>query len=364
MSDWINFRDIRQSLSFEAVLMHYGVIIKKQAGNRHVSRCPLPTHIGKGKTPSFSAKLDIGVFQCFSCKAHGTVLHFAALMEGLNPDDPQDLRTVALKLRDVFLSTATASPKKTQVRKERSAPPLVGTTGSNLPVLINPPLDFELKDLDYDHPYLQGRGFHPQTIRHFGLAVCSRGLMKGRVVIPLHDVTGRLIGYAGRVVDDTTISDDNPRYRLPGRREREGRIIEFKKSLLLYNHHRLKPPVNDLIVVEGFTSVWWLTQWGYSSVVALFGSDCSEAQARLIVQATAPDGRVWIFPDTDAAGEKGAMVMLSRISPYRWTRWIQTRQEQPTDCTPADLEKLLSGLVPERKEVLHEHGSLWSDTPV
>ena len=228
MSDWINFRDIRQSLSFEAVLMHYGVTIKKQHGNRHVGRCPLPMHIGKGKTPSFSAKLDIGVFQCFSCKAHGTVLHFAALMEGLDPDDPQDLRTVALKLRDVFLTTVMAAPKKKPVRKESSTPPPAGTTGSNLPVLINPPLDFELKDLDYEHPYLKGRGFHAQTIRHFGLGVCSRGLMKGRVVIPLHDATGRLVGYAGRVVDDAMVSDDNPRYRLPGRREREGRIIEFK----------------------------------------------------------------------------------------------------------------------------------------
>ena len=228
-------------------------------------------------------------------------------------------------------------------------------------MLINPPLDFELKDLDYEHPYLKDRGFHAQTIRHFGLGVCSRGLMKGRVVIPLHDAAGRLVGYAGRVVDDTTISDDNPRYRLPGRRERESRIIEFKKSLLLYNHHRLKQPVNDLIVVEGFTSVWWLTQWGYSSVVALFGSDCSEEQARLIVQATAPDGRVWIFPDTDAAGEKGAIVMLSRISPYRWTRWVQTQQEQPTDCTPADLEKLLPGLGTERKVVTPANGGLSVD---
>ena len=112
MSDWINFRDIRQSLSFEAVLMHYGVTIKKQAGNRHVGRCPLPKHVGKGKTPSFSAKLDIGVFQCFSCKAHGTVLHFAALMEGLDPDDPKDLRTVALKLRDMERANPVAAEVK------------------------------------------------------------------------------------------------------------------------------------------------------------------------------------------------------------------------------------------------------------
>jgi DNA primase len=192
MSNWISFREIRKNLSFEAVLVFYGVTVKKQRGNRHVGFCPLPTHTGKRRSPSFSAKLDIGVFQCFGCKAHGTILHFAALMERLNPEDPKDLRKVAIKLRDEFLPHLTASPKKQKVNKE---PPALFETASVKPqVLVNPPLDFELKDLDYEHPYLPGRGFRPETIRQFGLGFCNRGLMKGRVVIPLHDTDGRLVG--------------------------------------------------------------------------------------------------------------------------------------------------------------------------
>lgn len=347
MSTWINFRDIRKSLSFEAVLKHYGVTIKPQRGNRHVGYCPLPTHKGKRHSPSFSAKLDVGVFQCFGCKAQGNILHFATIMEGLNPDNPMDLRTVALKLRDRFLAPPKASPKADAKEISDSS----DIENSNSAILVNPPLDFELKDLDYDHPYLKSRGFHSETIRHFGLGFCNRGLMKGRIVIPLHDPDGHLIGYAGRVVDDKAISEKNPRYRLPGRRERNGTVIEFKKSFLLYNLHRIQRPVSDLIVVESFTAVWWLHQWAYPSVVALIGSDCSNAQARLIFETATPDGRVWIFPDADPAGEKCAMSVLAQVSPHRWVRWIKPPEGQPTDCTPADLECLLPGLCTAGKEV-------------
>ena len=55
-----------------------------------------------------------------------------------------------------------------------------------------------------------------------------------------------------------TITEDNPRYRFPGKRERDGKLFEFRKTLFLYNGFRIKAPVDDLIVVEGFTGVWWL----------------------------------------------------------------------------------------------------------
>src|ERR1039458_7636107 len=103
-----------------------------------------------------------------------------------------------------------------------------------------------------------GRGFTPETNERFDLGFCSRGMLKDRVAIPLQDAAGRLIGYAGRVVDDSTITEDNPRYRFPGERNRDGKIFEFRKTLFLYNGYRIKAPVDDLVVVEGFTGVWCL----------------------------------------------------------------------------------------------------------
>jgi DNA primase len=118
-------------------------------------------------------------------------------------------------------------------------------------------------------------------------------------------------------VDDAIISEDNPRYRLPSKRERDGKIFEFRKTLFLYNGFRVKAPVDDLIVVEGFTGVWWLTQHGFPSVVATMGADCSEKQAELIVSLVKPNGMVWIMPDGDAAGLRHAQTLLTLISPHR-----------------------------------------------
>src|SRR5262249_54202659 len=155
----------------------------------------------------------------------------------------------------------------------------------------------ELQTLDPEHPYLKERGFTEETIRHFGLGYCNRGMLKGRLAIPLHNEKGQLLGYAGRLTNDRYIREDNPKYKFPGTRERDGAMLEFHKSLVVYNVHRLDRKVSDLIVVEGFPSVWWLHQHGLKSTVAVMGSDCSEEQSILMVERTALHGRIWILTD-------------------------------------------------------------------
>jgi DNA primase len=113
----------------------------------------------------------------------------------------------------------------------------------------------------------------------------------------LHDPQGWLVGYAGRITDDKLVSEKCPKYLFPGTRERNGVSLEFRKSLLLYNAHRIDKPVDHLFVVEGFPSTWWLWQHEYGNVVALMGADCSEAQANLIADLVKRDGRVWLMPD-------------------------------------------------------------------
>src|SRR6185437_11124162 len=96
------------------------------------------------------------------------------------------------------------------VDSSRASKPKSVKTDPELATIVNAPLDFELKGLDATHPYLLGRGFTPETIQRFGIGYCSRGLLRTRIAIPLHDAGGTLVGYGGRVVDDTTISEGNP----------------------------------------------------------------------------------------------------------------------------------------------------------
>lgn len=337
-TNWIDFKQLRKRLDFEHVLRHYGVEVKRK-GNQHHGYCPLPSHNGKKNSPSFSANLERGIFQCFGCGAKGNVLEFAAMMEKIDPKDGSALLKVANELQKQFcpeLGGTSSETKKAPSKKPKETEPK-----SDLPVIVNAPLDFELKDLDAKHPYLLSRGFTPETIAHFGLGFCSRGLLKDRVAIPLHDQVGKLIGYAGRVVDDSKITEDNPRYRFPGERKRDGKFFEFRKTLFLYNGFRIKGPVDDLIVVEGFTGVWWLVQNGLPDAVATMGSDCSEKQVGFIVSLVNPSGRVWIVPDGDKAGERYAQTLLSLISPHRFVRWVKLAEgTQPTDLSEEKLRSI------------------------
>src|SRR5438034_11826868 len=105
MATWIDFKQLRQNLKFEVVLCHYGVELKIK-GRQHQGYCPLPSHPshgGKPHSPSFSANLEKGIFQCFGCGAKGNVIDFAALMEGLDPANGEEFRKVALMLNERFL---------------------------------------------------------------------------------------------------------------------------------------------------------------------------------------------------------------------------------------------------------------------
>lgn len=345
---WINYRELKDRLPFDEVLAHYGVDLNlKNSGQQHTGFCPLPGHQGQKKSPSFSANLKAKIFQCFGCGAKGNLLEFAALMQGLDPGKTDEFRTAALALAEAF-------PEKLTVPATKSAPPPAPKPRKDNPpeiaiesevdqsVLVNPPLDFELKQLDPQHPYLMDRGFSKETVTHFGLGYCAKGLMGGRVAIPLHNTEGELIGYAGRLVDDGATNAVTPKYKLPGSREKGGTRIDFQKSRFLYNRHHIRGPIDDLMVVEGFPSVWWLWQQGFQHVVGLMGASCSDDQAAIIVEMVVPAGRVWLLPDGDKGGERCALDALGKIAPHRLCRWLRLPQgRQPTDLAKAELDGLL-----------------------
>jgi DNA primase len=325
MIGWIDFKELRSKLSFSEVLALYNIQLKPK-GERATGYCPLPTHQGKRKTPSFSVNLKRRIWQCFGCRTGGNVLDFCARMEGFNPNNPHELRKAALKIVEKF-KIDSGAPEDSPFAPSRAESPNV---------LVNPPIDFELKTLDPNHPYLKERGFTEETIRRFGLGYCNRGMLKGRIAIPLHDPKGKLVGYAGRLTKDENINEQNPKYRFPGEREKNGVQIEFRKSLLLYNVHNIVAPVDHLFVVEGFPAMWWLWQAEYRNTVALMGSSCSEKQAELIVDIVKPDGRVWVMPDGNEAGDSCAMSVIEQVAPYRFIRWVRLgKDRQPTDL-PAD----------------------------
>jgi DNA primase len=164
-----------------------------------------------------------------------------------------------------------------------------------------------LDKLQADHPYLAERGLTPETIAEFGVGFCGKGMMAGRIAIPIHDITGNVVAYAGRAIGDTT--EETPKYKLPP---------GFRKSLELFNIDRaIKEPADmPLVIVEGFFDCMKLHQHGCHKVVALMGSTMSSAQEELIRKHINGRSQVIVMLDEDEAGQVGREDIAVRLAKF------------------------------------------------
>lgn len=321
---WINFKELRARLNFEDVLRHYRVVVARK-GDQHLGPCPLPGHPKEKRGNTFSANIPRGIFQCFACKAKGNVLDFAGLMAGVDIENGAELRRVAVELQQKFLPEG-ASRRTKLAPEEDSTPP---------DAKVNAPLDFELKGLDAAHPHFKELRLSPETVSHFGLGFCERGLLKGRVAIPLHDPKGSRVGYAGLAAQA-----EEPRYLFPDDRERHGAKLCFRKGLLLYNAHRFEGPCDDLVVVEEIESVWWIHQCGFAPVVSTLGAGCSEEQVRLLTSLLSPVGRLWVMPSGTDEGDCFADAVVERMVSQRFVRLVDLGHgKKPTDLSKEEIRR-------------------------
>ena len=170
----IDYGVIKDQARFETVLAIYGLETRGHGAER-MTWCPFHDD----GSPSCSINLEKKVFHCFGCGEKGTILDFVAKMEQIGI-----FESARLVAEWCSVSTELSAPVGTvRVRHERSSE--------------NEPLGFELR-LDPRHPYLQEREVSDGTISKFGLGSCDRGIMKGRICIPIHDAKGMLVAYAGR----------------------------------------------------------------------------------------------------------------------------------------------------------------------
>ena len=276
---WADFSAVKRTVSLEAVLRHYQIPDLHHRRDPLQGRCPI--HHGR-RDDSFRAHLSKNVFQCFACQARGNVLDFVAAMEQCS------IREAALRLQQWFgVSVYPAMPDKQKgelVRKEEA---------SNLP------LRFALTAVEMNHPYLAQRGIDPPTAAEFGVGFYpGPGLMSGRIVIPICNLHGQLVAYAGRALDDRP-----PKYKLP---------VGFRKALELFNLPRAAAAGGKtVIVVEGYFDCMRVHQAGFPRVVALMGSSLSAAQESSLLRHFE---HIVLMLDGDAAGRAASEVIATRLS--------------------------------------------------
>src|SRR5574341_982532 len=201
MAQWVSFRDIKAQVGIEQILEHYGLLqYAKRKGDELRLHCPFH----EDQQPSLTASVRKNGFHCFGCGAKGNIFTFVRLKEGIDSGNTNtDDRQAALLIAEWFGITSERPAKGAQARTDKaSATPAAETTHApaepaheEQPALVNPPLTFTFKNLNYAHPYLtEAWGLTQATIEHFGVGYhAGRGMMSGRIVIPIHNEQGELV---------------------------------------------------------------------------------------------------------------------------------------------------------------------------
>jgi len=337
-SSFVDFKAVKAAITMVQVLEHYGLSDQfKKSGDSLSGPCPI--HGGSNPT-QFRVSISKNIWNCFSkCKQGGNVLDFIAKMEKVS------IHAAALKAIEWFHLDPEAVKANSEKDEERPSEAPRGKTESapkpaaKHPVengMPNKPLKFRLEKLEREHPYLtKERGLTLETIVDFGVGYCAKGMMAGRIAIPIHNPEGNVVAYAGRWPGEP--AEDTPKYKLPP---------GFSKSLELFNIDRAikEPGDTPLIIVEGFFAAMMLHQHGCKKVVALMGSTMSAAQEELIRKHTTSESQVIVMLDEDEAGQAGREDIASRISRFCFVKVYQFTEPgmQPEDLYAVDLSALLN----------------------
>jgi len=351
MTQWVDFKTVREHLSFHDVLTYYGI---EQHGNGDQIKIICPFH--DDHKPSCGVNLEKQVYNCFACDAGGNALDFVAHMEGLDPNKTGELRKAALTAAKTFgieqalqrpngnsngsakaKSKITRSDKpvkaKAKVKQADKLQPKDKVVKDKRVKPSNQPLTFVLK-LEPKHPFIAARkeqlGLKKKLIKFFGIGFANKGMMKDRICFPIHNAKGELIAYSGRWASDE-LPEDVPRYLLP-----KG----FEKSKVLYNLHRVikkqdkNPNLDTVVIVEGFWSVLRLHSEGIPCV-STFGDSVSEAQAEHLVKHGVKN--VILIYDGDEGGRIGTQSSLPILAKHLFVKTIALEDGIKPDTMSEDI---------------------------
>jgi DNA primase len=290
----------------------------RQAGRNHIGLCPFHNE----KTPSFTVSRERGFFHCFGCGAGGTVFNFLMRMEGLSfPEAVQALATrYGVTLREqqgaprADPSARESAMRAAQIASEFYAHVLWRTsTGARAREYLERRaitretaqtfnLGFAPADASSLVRALERRGLRAGAIA-IGLLRQSgsqlRDLFGGRLIFPIRDSAGRVIGFGGRVLDQ----------RLPKYINSPESTL-YSKARAVYGLYEARAAIGQrerVIVVEGYLDAIALWQAGFRETVATLGTSLTVEQLRLLARYTP---NILACFDGDSAGQRASLRAL------------------------------------------------------
>ncbi len=279
----------------------------EKKGKNHFGLCPFHHE----KTPSFSVNEEKQLYHCFSCKASGNAITY--VKETKNVSSAEALKILAERVNVEINQDHFQSPKQKYYDINQEA------------------LNFYKVTLNHTKAgadalaYLEKRKITKQLIDYFEIGLAPQkpdalyqalqkkeillsdmvdlglvreddtvyDIFKNRIMFPLHDATGNIIGFSGRIFNsDAKLAKYMNTQTTP----------VFEKNKVLYNYHRAQKAIaeaNTVVVFEGFMDVIAAHQAGVKASVAVMGTALTKSHIQLLKQKT---NRVILCFDGDQAG--------------------------------------------------------------
>ncbi len=305
----------------------------KKAGKNYQACCPFHTE----KSPSFTVSADKQFYHCFGCGAHGNAISFIMEYERLDFVDAIEELASELNL-EVPREESKLTPAQ---QKQQQQAQLQKQDDYQLMEKISRFYQQQLKtspDKDMVIHYLKNRGLTGQIVKAFGIGyidsnwdsiikvfaktpaltkqLVDLGMaiqgekqrpydrFRGRIMFPIRDKRGRVIGFGGRIINDGT-----PKYL----NSPETRIYHKGQELYgLYEAKQANKNLQRLVVVEGYMDVVALAQHGVNYAVASLGTATTFEQLQTLFRTVK---EVICCYDGDRAGRDAAWRAMDNALP-------------------------------------------------
>lgn len=292
----------------------------KKSGSGFSGLCPFHSE----KTPSFHVTPKLGIYKCFGCGESGDVFSFVMQMEGIS--FPESLRSLADRYGIDIPDEQVDGDNESSHKRE-----------GVLHVLKFAGLYFYRNLLESDEAetarnYLIKRGYDKSIWRSFGLgyAPSNSGLLKAaqkeglsdeylleadlikpsnrgdghydtfrdRLIFPIFNPAGRVIAFAGRTLNEN---------KKTAKYINSAQTIVYNKSEVVYGVNFAKNEIRkeeEVILVEGYTDVITMNQFGVMNVVASSGTSLTSSQIKILMRY---GKRIVMIYDADSAGQAAMM---------------------------------------------------------
>ena len=304
-------QEIKDRLDVISIVERY--VPLQRVGSRF--RGPCPFH--QETKPSFYVDPNLGLYHCFGCNASGDIIDFYCKINGLEfydglaelakeagisldlkksksfvPSKRKVLYEINSICLDYFRSTLKKSPNAIAYLKDRNIPQdLI----DEFKIGYAPNLWESLKN------YLIKKGYPLSSCVEAGVVVKNEknriyDRFRGRIIFPILDISGRCIGFGGRI-----IGDGEPKYLNTSENE------VFKKGENLYGLYQARREISlkkSVILTEGYIDVMRLHQHGYKNSCGVLGTALTNSHVKRLSRLCP---KVILIFDGDKAGQKAAL---------------------------------------------------------